>query len=335
LSIFSLTQKQKKVNPLRACQEGHISARFYISGSGLILKAQATDVYQDNLFGEETRRKAKRGEIKEFSRRSRRRFMEKVLAIEWNKLNWQQNLFFCTLTYHSVPEDGRAVKRHLDNFRRELDRFLGKNNYFVIWKMEFQRREAVHYHLMLYVYRSPWKNVCIGSYLFLVKLRKWFSAEWHAVTKEATLEHLKAGTRVERPRKKHAVISYLFKYAGYKGDKEYQHRLPENTSGWGRFWGIWHRVNLIVCWKTFRIFEIDFFVVRRILRGYVKNRVRYYGRYHGLWVIVSSQKDCNILMRVLHYLQTPPFQTDFGYGRWIRKVEQEFACKRQEVGFGR
>lgn len=281
----------------RSCHNSHISGKqsesrfgkFYLSASGMIIRAVARDVYKSR-FG--SRIGSKRGEIKEYTPRSRRRFMERVFSVDWRKIP-KERIFFVRLSYHSIPKDGREVKRHLDNFRKAMDEYFG--DYGFVWKMEFQQRGAVHFHLILIINSVPkeWGNIEVGSTIFLVRLRSFVDKVWNRVTGEDEL-HLRYGCRVERARSKNGVISYTLAYAGKFGEgKEYQHKVPEGTVGWGRFWGIVHREVFAVEWETIKVPEEVFHMARRVMIGYFRSRgrkFRVFHRYSGLWLIVADAR---------------------------------------------
>ena len=87
------------------------------------------------------KKKQKRGVIKSFSRGSKTR-LKKVL----HKLK-KQNLLFVTLTYENNQTNNSISKSDLDNFSRAISK-RNKKIWF-IWKMEYQKRGAIHYHLIL------------------------------------------------------------------------------------------------------------------------------------------------------------------------------------------
>jgi len=154
-----------------------------------------------------------RGKIKGFSRASRRRLMEKVAQLRRDLIP-----LFVTLTYPSLyPSGSREYKRHLDNFRRRMVRkFPGCG---VIWRLEFQKRGAPHYHLLVWGV----------SY---VELLIWVSKAWYEVVGSGDEKHLRAGTRVEWIRSWRGVWSYVSKYVAKVGDGEDELEV-------GRWWGYW------------------------------------------------------------------------------------------------
>lgn len=234
---------------------------YYLAGAGTVVKLKAAGLQSRMVSSKAVIR---RGTIKEFSRRSRKRMMVKVFSIDWEKVRMEE-VFFVHLTYHSVPDDGRKVKGHLQAFFKRLDRLFGKGNWGCIWKMEFQRRQAVHFHLVIRVvgvpevWREKVKGLSVGDAGFIYLFRKWVSKSWNEITGEDE-EHLKAGTRVERPYSRRGVIRYLLKYIGKV------QVYPEGSSGWGRWWGLARREVFCIEWDLEVISYDEFCRIRRIIR---------------------------------------------------------------------
>lgn len=84
------------------------------------------------------------GKIRSFSRRSRSRLNKKIATIRKSEIPC-----FVTLTYHEqYPTDFEEFKYHLHKL------FANLHNKFpafgAIWKLEFQKRGAPHYHLLVW-----------------------------------------------------------------------------------------------------------------------------------------------------------------------------------------
>jgi len=75
---------------------------------------------------------------------SHRSFQRLSLNLRNSSSLWKQS--FC-LTYHNnYPKTSKDVKRHLDTFLK----FLRRKNLKYFWVLEFQKRGAVHYHLIIF-----------------------------------------------------------------------------------------------------------------------------------------------------------------------------------------
>jgi hypothetical protein len=92
----------------------------------------------------------KRGRVTEFSDRSRKRLMCLLhrLSPAWG--------VFITLTIADASVEPQRAKRRLWLLIRWLRNKLGFEA--VVWKQEFQKRGAVHYHLLAFAWRKrpPW-----------------------------------------------------------------------------------------------------------------------------------------------------------------------------------
>ncbi|MEZ5411225.1 MAG: hypothetical protein R2761_24560 [Acidimicrobiales bacterium] len=230
------------------------------------------------------------GVIREFSSRSRRRLREAVAEIDWadavrsvsEATGQPARLMFVMLSYPGdwrrwAPDPDECVG-HLEalykRLARKLSRRLGVTvRVPCVWKREFQRRGAPHFHLVLVV-----PHVLDGE-----PLRNWLSREWYDVVGSGDERHLRAGIRVDAVRGFEAsdparIASYLAGYLGPDerlGDKEVQHQVPE---GWatasgsvGRWWSVRgvSRVRVEV-----RITRRQMIEVQRLLRALYRSEVR-------------------------------------------------------------
>lgn len=156
-----------------------------------------------------------------------------------------------TLTYPGdwteVAPDGPASKRHLQMFRKRFQRAWGYA-LRAIWKLEFQRRGAPHYHLMIV---PPHGRALRGRYAGFT-FKRWLSETWANILghpdPEQYARNRRAGTRIDfasgvkasDPRR---VAVYFAKHGSFRA-KEYQHNVPAEWQGPGvgpgRFWGYWN-----------------------------------------------------------------------------------------------
>lgn len=187
----------------------------------------------------------KRKPIFEWSRKSRASMVRRLSTLDYSELFAGAGFLpaVITLTYPrswlSLAPDGASAKRHLAALRKRYLREYGAPLRGV-WKMEFQARGAVHFHIFC--------AVPAGSDFAL-----WLSYAWAAVVKapdpEERAAHIAAGTRVDwaeglRASDPRRVAVYFTKHGSANfGDKEYQNRPPkewlEEGRLLGRFWGYW------------------------------------------------------------------------------------------------
>lgn len=200
--------------------------------------------------------------VTEWSRKSRARMTRRLAELDYGPLlRMGLRLPMTTLTYPgdwlAVAPTGKAVKRHLDQFRKRFERAWGFA-YVGIWKLEFQRRGAPHLHLW-----GPEPEGTAGELRRLtatryrpavgdgLPYREWLSAVWADIVDhpdpEQRRRHRLAGTAVdfregERMRDPRRLAVYFTKHGSFSA-KEYQHQVPEAWSepgaGPGRFWGYW------------------------------------------------------------------------------------------------
>lgn len=178
--------------------------------------------------------------ITEFSRKSRTRLIRRCLSIPWGDyVESDERLHVVTLT---APSDYLAVfKDHKDGYRA-LRAFQDRLRHATgrpargFWKLEFQRRGAPHWHLILITPRR-----INGE-----RLTQWLSQAWYESVGSGVGSHLRAGTNVDVEKSLQAsdALRLALYFAGYSTakDKEHQHKVP--AEGWsdengstGRFWG--------------------------------------------------------------------------------------------------
>jgi len=163
----------------------------------------------------------RRSAIGAWSQSSRRRFVWAAHRLDWG----HRPPWMVTLTWQRVEQDGIAAKQALRRFRERFCRMYGPVR--GLWKLEFQRRGAIHFHLVLCAYWRPTKQDV-----------RFVAEAWHAVCGETSDAHLAAGTCLEEwSSGPDSVSYYLLKYLG--SSKFYQTELPVGLRGIGRWWGIW------------------------------------------------------------------------------------------------
>ena len=202
-----------------------------------------------------------------WSDKSRAKMLERFSTLDFTPFSDEGSIIaFLTLTYPSdwisVAPTSQSAKRHLSMFRKRFEREFGRP-FFALWKMEFQRRGAPHFHLLAPIPR--------GS-----EFRDWLSNTWVQIVNhpDATerAKHLLAGTGVDKAKGISADtaqrISYYFSKhsSANKGAKEYQNTPPEEwvrAGSVGRFWGYW---GLEIATVLVEVSEAEALYVARTLR---------------------------------------------------------------------
>jgi len=172
--------------------------------------AQLVQVKQPRKGDSPVKNASTRGKITTFSPKSRRRMMNLIATLERKYLP-----LFVTLTYPELYPSAIDSKRDLKVFIQRIKRLWPASGY--IWKFEFQKRGAPHYHMFLWgvEYKDALKHISIC---------------WYEVCGTNDPKHLIAGTRVEQIRNHNGIMRYASKYLG----KIIEEDIPE---GLGRLWG--------------------------------------------------------------------------------------------------
>ena len=148
-----------------------------------------------------------------------------------------------TLTYPkdwlAVAPTSKAAKRHLHIFRKRFEREYSRP-LFGLWKAEFQRRGAAHFHIFC------------SAPTDLSRFRGWTAKTWADIVNHPDPEnrrnHEFAGTAVDVARgafisDARLIAVYFSKHSSPgHGSKEYQNSPPDawiEAGSVGRFWGYW------------------------------------------------------------------------------------------------
>jgi hypothetical protein len=87
----------------------------------------------------------KRATIKDFSPQSRGRLFDL-----FNKMELKSKVVFITLTYEGIDTDASTAKAHLFAFVKRLQRRFANASMSFVWRMEFQQRGAIHFHVLAF-----------------------------------------------------------------------------------------------------------------------------------------------------------------------------------------
>jgi len=185
-------------------------------------------------------------EIREFSYRSRNRllFWVKNCDVDFKSM--------LTITYPAdFPRDGRQVKRDLATILKNLKHhYRGLRG---IWFLEFQKRGAPHFHLLL-----SWDLSRKGELIEKRRTRRHkshgsesyrthqpsedqASRAWFRTVGSGDEKHLRAGVCWEHLEQTEAAARYAAKHSA----KPHQKEVPEEYESVGRFWGKFGGVFLV------------------------------------------------------------------------------------------
>lgn len=151
---------------------------------------------------------AKRGAIHNFSTASRRRLLR---LFSKTNVSLFSNMFFVTLTYHfensyKDHSSNDDINLFLTNLRQKLPRF------FYIWRLEFQKRGAPHYHIALFF---PHDSV---GYNFSL-LSKDVAETWNRIANPNSKAARQYAVKVDKLTSYRNAVAYLSKYVA-KEDTE-------------------------------------------------------------------------------------------------------------------
>lgn len=268
-----------------------------VNGSVLNLKEQKIDCFISKREVDWIR-----GKIEGFSWRSQRRLRNKCNSLDKVRLNPKSSMLI-TLTYpgdHIKLRNGKKVdvgdidkkiyKKHLNNFITQLKNYMFKsfrNNYFFgFTRFEFQERGVGHYHLLLY---------CVPKKIDM----NWLSKTWNRIV-GGDDDHLKYGTRVERPRNWGGVEQYVSKIMSYivkdsgitlnKSTGEIQELRPI-----GKHWSIINQKNMkkFINMKTVECEKKTYEGLKRLSFKTVENSIRKnYQRLdkNGYWIFKGKDE---------------------------------------------
>lgn len=164
------------------------------------------------------------------------------------------------------PQNFEDVKIHLDRFKVKLIRKFPKAAF--IWKLEFQKRGAPHFHLL--VFGVP--------YLPCSMVAQW----WYDIVGSRDQNHLEAGVEVTRVRSLNGVLTYV--------GKAYMGKAVEGGSENGRFWGIRNRKHYPFSAKVrIRCTRNTAVILKRTIKRIMKSRG--YRMKHGMSYFTSKRLD--------------------------------------------
>lgn len=127
-----------------------------------------------------------------------------------------------TLTYENIPTNGRQVKSQLNRFLTYLRRRFRYHKLEYLWFLEFQKRGAPHFHVLLNVSSDIVSRETI--------LQKWVDITGGSKKAERVTKHKRSWENIQ---KQDGAKRYALKYAL----KPEQKQVPRKYRDVGRFWG--------------------------------------------------------------------------------------------------
>jgi len=169
---------------------------------------------------------SKRGKITSFSKKSRKRLLD-IIA----RLSDTTQALFVTLTYgQSWPSDALAYT-HLKAFVRRVNRRFPRAG--VVWRKEYQKRGAPHFHLIIFNVNFIDKNAIADAWAQII------GAEYCDNSNGSPRPPF---TRVEKLQNKKKAMLYCAKYVAKVAPLDGFNNQPYQDSG--RKWGIFNRESI-------------------------------------------------------------------------------------------
>jgi hypothetical protein len=194
-----------------------------------------------------------RGIITTFSRKSRGR-----LLLRMAQLHDAEKGHFVTLTYPGqFPTDPLVFKRHLKIWVQRLRRKYPTAR--AIWRLEFQKRHAPHYHMLVF-----------GIPDRVTDVREWCALSWYKVVGSNDTRHLRAGIRVDRIENRAHAMRYAAKYAAKVDGQDLE-------GDYGRRWGHFGGCNFDAL-ETIPLSAGQFFELQRQTNKWLNSRLDAHGR---------------------------------------------------------
>ena len=186
-----------------------------------------------------------------------------------------------TLTYpENFPTDGRIVKSHLERLYARWVRHYGVPK--GMWKQEFQRRGAPHFHCFVGL---PQEEELLRAWLLEARYGSVGSGDERHVFNGVDISRWRWGTLGENRSK----VGEYFARHGAKGWKSYQNQLPEGYTSPGRWWGVWgasagfvpiEKEVTFATWEDYHAFRRLVWTLQEKNRG---RKPRKGGRAKGAW----------------------------------------------------
>lgn len=269
-----------------------------------------------------------------FTRPSRNRLIREISS--YGKLV----PIFITLTYGSDFPDGKESKKHLDRWWKRVTREFP--DYWAVWKLEFQKRGAPHYHLLIYSQKNKPRIP-----------KEWVASSWSEVVGDSSIE--KTATRVESLRSHRGGIWYATKYLAKVDDSPTGPSSDASTpsdasqisetesSGAGRYWGVLSRKNRPDSEIVHRLSPMEYKVLLHdLVRNYAKGLIQRERRKKGWsWEDVNNvpidEDEESAKMKEIIAKSKIPVHLMSDEGSFVERIQRlakdPYFCERAEKFF--
>jgi hypothetical protein len=217
---------------------------------GVMEIKQYLDDYEKPKDENDSRTYSPRGEVNTLSRKSRRNLFNYVL-----RLQYRSGYYFVTLTYpKEYPQKFTIWKDNLKTLCSYLRYHFPQLGF--LWKLEFQKRGAPHYHLLLFDPTQPDQEV----------LEEMITGEWVRIVKDYTKKFSEHSVDVKAV---HDIKKSGFYLAIYQTKDGY---IPANVKT-GRHWGIFGRKQMPITEQGKASLSVDQYrILKRVCRKWVQKQ---------------------------------------------------------------
>lgn len=204
----------------------------------------------------------KRGEVRGFSRASRKRMIE-LMA----KIRESGDMYFVTMTYDddSWQRSGGNHQADFEAFRRRFERQFP--TFKAIWRLEIKERlsgtligqQVPHFHLLIWTNRSDsdaWQKA------FTTSLQAWGVRVWGEILQTQNQAFDIYGFHVAPVRSRKHAYSYVSKYLG---------KTDDDDISCGRRWGRIGQFNTDAS-ETILLSDDETIELRRLIKRWLRNR---------------------------------------------------------------
>lgn len=238
-------------------------------------------------YGRGNSKPGTRGVVRNMSRASRNRLIRLM-----SKVRGLENALFTTLTWPSeYSDDWRDWKKKYRALIRRVERLADRLGIDVsgIWRLEFQKRGAPHFHILMLglddnaLMEKAKQDKTFMRYLrnyeeaypehtldlennWIHAFRAFLSWAWFEVVDSGDVKHLRAGVQADKVQNRRHAMHYVSKYVA-KQDDQFQ------TKKTGRVWGKFGDVDTSPSLE-FRMPALGMIEFRRMLSKYLKSKGR-------------------------------------------------------------
>ena len=209
-----------------------------------------------------------RGAISGFSRKSRKRLLEKIA-----KIRDISGGHFVRLGYPDevLPRDPKQVKRDIANLRKRIKRRYPDMG--GLWRMEYQdRKSGPHFGQLQPHFHLPIFGITDDDLTW----RLWLRDAWYEVVGSGLEKHRINGTHSAPIINRRHAMAYASKYAAKESGTLCDRETGEVLQV-GRFWASFGKLDLSPS-LIVRVSYQEFIQLRRLVRGWMKSKNRRYAK---------------------------------------------------------